>query len=108
MPQVTTLIGSGARTSNGNGGPVDVSPATTLRCQLNVTAASGTTPTLTVTVQDTIDGTNYNAVASFAQVTTTGISVLNITGPFTDKVRVAYVIGGTTPSFTFAVIAYAE
>ncbi len=37
--------------------------------QLDVTAASGTLPTLDVVVQDTVDGTNWNTIATFTQAT---------------------------------------
>lgn len=71
--------------------------------QVDVTAASGTSPSLTVTVEDTVDGTNYNAVQAFAAITAVGRAVQRITVPFTDTLRVSWVISGTTPSLTFSV-----
>ena len=53
----TTLLASAARTATGVGSSVPgFGDKTTLRVQLDVTAASGTAPTLNVVVEDTIDG----------------------------------------------------
>lgn len=45
---------------------------------------------------------------TFAQKTATGREVINVTAPFTDQIRVKWTVGGTTPSFTFAVHCYSE
>ena len=76
--------------------------------QLNVSAASGTSPTLDVVVQDTVDGTNYNTIATFAQATAVTREVIRLTTAFTDQLRVVGTIGGTTPSFTFEVLTWAD
>jgi hypothetical protein len=96
---------SAARTASGNSGTLSgYGAAKTLRAQLDVTAASGTTPTLDVVVEDSVDGgTNWNTVGTFAQKTTTGREVINVTTPFSDDLRVRWTIGGGTPSFTFSV-----
>lgn len=127
-----TLVASAARTATGNSGSLDLAslgaliegtdlPAQVasyiLRVQLDVTAASGTTPTLDVVVQDSLDGTNWNTVGTFSQKTAASREVINI-GPRGDaqpagfawpfhprKVRIQWTIGGTTPSFTFSVLA---
>jgi hypothetical protein len=123
MPMTTTawsgvtenVVTSAARTATGNSGTLTgYGPAASLRAQLNVTAASGTTPTLDVVIQDSVDGgTNWNTIGTFAQKTTTGREVINILPLkaesatfqpiFSDTLRVLWTIGGTTPSFTFAV-----
>lgn len=104
-----TLASSAARTTSGSGTTsVGNAPASTLRVQLDVTAASGTTPTLDVVIEDTIDGANYNTVATFTQATGTTRQVVNVTTPFTDTFRARWTIGGTTPSFTFSVQMYYE
>jgi hypothetical protein len=98
------LVSSAARTTSGNSGVITgYGPAVSLRVQLNVTAASGTTPTLNVIVEDTFDGTTFNQIGAFAQKTTVSREVINITTPFTDRIRVTWTIAGTTPSFTFVV-----
>lgn len=82
--------------------------ASTLRLQLNVTAASGTTPSMTAFIEDTLDGTNWNQVAAFTAATAVGVQVLNVTTPFADRLRVRWAITGTTPSFTFDVRAASQ
>lgn len=98
------VVASAARTASGNSGDLpNFGSAETLRAQLDVTAASGTTPTLDVVIEDTIDGTNYNTIGTFAQKVAAGREVINITTPFSDTIRVKHTVGGTTPSFTFSV-----
>lgn len=98
-------VASAARTASGNSGALaGYGPASSLRAQLNVTAASGTTPSLTVLVEDSVDGgTTWNTVGTFAAKTAAGREVINITGLFGELLRVSWTITGTTPSFTFAV-----
>lgn len=104
-----TLADSAARTTTGATGAVPgFGDKITLRAQLDVTAASGTAPTLTVLIEDTIDGTNWNTVGSFTQKTAVSREVVNITIPFSDRLRASWTIGGTTPSFTFSVLGYVE
>lgn len=104
-----TLVSSAARTTTGNSATLTgFGPVTTVRMQLDVTAASGTTPTLNVLVEDTLDGTNFNTVGTFAQRTAAGREVINITTPFADRLRVSWTVGGTTPSFTFSVVSHSE
>jgi hypothetical protein len=100
-----TVVASAARTTTGNSGSLTgYGPTTTLRAQLDVIAASGTNPTLDVLIQDTLDGTNWNNLGTFAQKVTTGREVLNVTTPFSDELRVTWTISGTdTPTFTFSV-----
>jgi hypothetical protein len=111
------LVASAARTATGTGtaacgfGPFDKFAA-----QLVVTAASGTTPTLDVTWQHSIDGgTTWYTVAAFTQRTATGqelkaeAEVEAATAEvYGDCFRAIWTIGGTTPSFTFAVDVYAQ
>jgi hypothetical protein len=95
---------SAARTTSGDTGVFSAyGPASTLRAQLDVTAASGTSPTLNVVIEDTLDGTNWNVVATFAQRTAAGREVVNVTSPFANRLRARWTLGGTTPSFTFSV-----
>lgn len=103
------VVGSAERTSSSASAAMPgYGPAQTLRVQLNITAASGTVPTLDVVVEDTLDGTNWNTLGSFAQKVTTSREVINITSAFADRLRVRWTLGGTTPSFTFAVHMAAE
>jgi hypothetical protein len=100
---------SAARTASGDSGTQSgYELASTLRAQLNVTAAAGTGPTLDVVIEDTLDGTNWNVIGTFAQKTGPGREVINVTSPFSDRLRARWTVGGTAPSFTFDVIVYSE
>ena len=104
-----TLLASAARTATASAAAVPgFAAANNLVLQLNVTAASGTLPTLDVVVQDTVDGTNYATIATFTQATGVTREVIRLATPFTDTLRVVYTIGGTLPSFTFSALAYAD
>jgi hypothetical protein len=74
---------------------------------VNVTAASGTTPTLVVKLQDSPDGTNWYDItgATTASLTTTGAVAVRTTVACGHSIRAVWTIGGTTPSFTFSVNA---
>lgn len=100
-----TVVASAARTVTGNSGALpNYGAASALRAQLNVTAGSGTSPTLNVLIEDSVDdGVTWNTVGTFAQRVGVGREVVNVTVPFGDVLRVSWTIGGTTPSFTFAV-----
>jgi hypothetical protein len=104
-----TLVASAARTSSGDSGVLTGwgVPASA-RVQLDVTAVAGTSPTLDVVVEDTLDGTNWNVVGTFAQKAAVGREVINLSTPFADRLRVRWTVAGTTPSFTFDVTAYSE
>lgn len=100
-------------------------PFTQAVFELDVTVVSGTTPTLNVYIQSLLpDGTNWDDVVSFTQVTAASRRVARLSGlanveaaandaaltagtvrsgPFGPLVRVKWVIAGTTPSFTFSV-----
>jgi hypothetical protein len=97
------VIESLARTTNGNSGDMRAIGGESLRAQLNVTAASGTAPTLNVLIEDTLDGVNYNTIGTFAQKTAAGREIINVTVPFSETLRVSWSIAGTNPNFSFSV-----
>lgn len=104
-----TLAPSAARTASGDSGVLTGwGVPSVARVQLEVTAATGTSPTLDVVVEDTLDGTNWNVVGTFAQKIATGREVVNLATPFADRLRIRWTVAGVTPSFTFSVIAYSE
>lgn len=114
--QELTLVASAARTASGDSGTLEgFGDVTSARVQLDVTAASGTTPTLDVVLEDSLDGSNWNVIGTFAQRTASGREVINMLGEkaesasfaplFASRWRVRWTIAGTTPSFTFAVVA---
>lgn len=103
------LVESVARTVSGaTPSTAGFGDAKTLRVQLHVTAVAGVAPALDVVLEDTLDGTNWNVLGAFAQRTTVGREVINITTPFSDRLRLRWTIGGTTPSATFSVVVYSE
>lgn len=112
-----TLVASAARTATGTGTTFcQFAPFTKFAAQLAVTAASGTTPTLDVTWQHSIDnGTTWFTVSTFTQKTATGneLKVEAEVAAATAEVygncmRAIWTIGGTSPSFTFSVKAFAQ
>lgn len=95
------LAAAGARTVTGNGSVIEVGDKGVARLVLNVTAASGTTPTLSVAIYTSHDGATWRSAGTFTQVAAVGVqrAIFNI-----DRfVRPTWVIGGTTPSFNFTI-----
>ena len=101
--RTTTLASSAARTATGTGAAVEVADRGSVRLLLDVTAASGTTPTLDVTIETSYDGsTGWTSLGTFTQKTAVSSQRKNFGGA--DRfVRASWTIGGTTPSFTFSV-----
>lgn len=93
-----------ARTVTETSSVQDIKQATNLLAMLIITAASGTTPTLNVKFQESIDGETWIDIPSAAFAQQTGAATLRLElasrAPY---VRAVAAIGGTTPSFTFAV-----
>lgn len=76
-----------------------------VRLVVNVTAISGTTPTLTVAYQESVDGVTLNPTAAFtsAALSATGVTwVAAATGPVFNTGEFTFTVGGTTPSVTFS------
>lgn len=123
-PQFVTLLSSAVRTANATGDPIDLCSLTSgplssppsLLVTSNVTAASGTTPTHVVVIEDSLDGgVTWNVVGTFASQTAVNRAVIQVSPsgvaqsagfrwPFNPKrVRARVTIGGTLPSFTSSV-----
>lgn len=91
-------------TASGAGSGQETGAHRTLSLELAVTAVSGTSPSLTVTVETSNDNGNTDAwrtVASLPAQTAVG-SVRQSFAGLDRWVRVAWTIAGTTPSFTFS------
>lgn len=99
------LAPSAARTTSGNGSAVTgwSRSAGSAVVKLDVTAVAGASPTLTVTLQDSPDGSSWTTRDTFAVKTTTGNETRSLPGGLAPNIRAAWTIGGTTPSFTFSV-----
>lgn len=95
------LADSSARTSSGTGASVDMGAATTAVLRLDVTAASGTTPTLAVAVQTSPDEATWTSLGNFSTRTAAGALERRFPGA-SRYVRAVWTIGGGTPSFTFS------
>lgn len=111
MPKNSRVVASAARTTSGNSSAFLVGDDNTVNVLLDVSAASGTTPTLDVKVQWSMDnGTTWGEASSadtLAQKTTTGNELKSFTAK-APHARVVWTVGGTTPSFTFSVDAYSK
>jgi len=99
--EAVALVPAGNRTATGSGGTVVAGVHDAARLSLNVTAASGTSPSLTVTVQHSADGATWVNHTSFTAVAgpTTERRVLSGIDRF---IRATWTITGTTPSFAFS------
>lgn len=92
-------------TTSANGTSVDNSTATANGGvgHLHVTAASGTTPTLDVKIQDSVDNSIFADLITFTQATVATSERQNVAGTVDQFVRAVWTVGGTTPAFTFSV-----
>lgn len=112
------VFASAARTSTANSSDFENRTSRGVRLFLDITAASGTTPTLDVKVQskDTETGKYVDLPGgAFAQKTTTGTDDLviypgvaetanrSVSDVLSRDWRVVATIAGTTPSFTFSI-----
>lgn len=115
---VVALKASSAETASTTGGAVDTgTSAVNALVTVAVTAASGTTPTMTVVLEGSVDGTDWvtlGTVGANGYATgTTSTAPSNFTAaattlavvPAVQFIRSRSVIGGTTPSFTYSVTA---
>lgn len=95
-------LASAARTVTGT---VDLGTVpgehTELLIYLNVTAVSGTTPSMTVTYQSSHDNTTFFDNTAGTAITVAGKQLIKITSGAGNWGRLSYAISGTTPSFTF-------
>lgn len=118
-----SLVAAGTvQTASTAGSAFDTGPdGGSLEVEVTVTAATGTTPTLTVVVESSQDGTNWTTLGTIGAngyaAGTTATAPTNFTAaagpiravfPRGQFVRARSVIGGTTPSFTYGVTAVAS
>lgn len=92
------LFKDAAVTADGNSTALQLGPGEyDITCR--VTAVSGTSPTMDVTVAESDDNSTYNTLATFPQMTAKGQWHRKVK---TQKkyLRLAFDVGGTSPSFT--------
>lgn len=105
-----TVLASGAITATGQSAAIDVGGAGTLRTQVQVSAVSGTSPSITVTMQTSHDAgaTDPWRTAGAAYSALTSVSNSPWQCYAVDRyVRVSYSVSGTTPSLTTTVVGEA-
>lgn len=104
----TQLAASAARTTSGASAAMELSNARRVAVLVDVTAVSGTTPSMTVTVEWSHDGATWftadpadgmTAITAASKV----VKAFDVKAP---QCRLVWTITGTTPSFTFAARAY--
>jgi len=83
-----TSVDNGAASSNG------------AVINLHVTAASGTTPTLAVTVQHSTNNSTWSTIATFTTATAATSETVTVAGTVNRYTRAVFTVAGTTPSFT--------
>jgi hypothetical protein len=110
--EATAVIASAARTTTGSSAFVPSVKALSVALLANVTAVSGTTPSMTLSIDWSMDGTTATTIDGTADTFTAITATPANSGPlkvFTVKApfwRLTWTITGTTPSFTFAVLRY--
>jgi hypothetical protein len=104
MKSTITILASTALAESGESGSVDVSGIDELSVYLDISAASGTEPTIDVVIQDSPDGTNWYDHTTFSQKTAVGKDAKRISN-FGKFMRAKYTIAGTNPSFTAGIVA---
>jgi hypothetical protein len=94
-----------ALTTTGNGIGVDNGAATTKggAGHLHITAASGTTPTITGKIQHSVDNSVWVDLITFAAANAAAFERVEVTGAVNRYLRFIRTIGGTGPSFTVTV-----
>lgn len=115
-----TLITHTAASAGVSGPLMDTHQGVGLLIYINVTAISGTSPTMTVTLKGSIDSSataTYTILAS-AAISATGLTVLRVYPGLTAAAnatandvipgtcQISTAIGGTTPSVTATISAY--
>lgn len=102
--EVRVLQPSGAITATGAGaGSQTPADGETVAVQIAVSAASGTTPSVTFEVQWSVDGVNWHSADGTADTFAAITAAKNVCKNFTVKgtyMRLVWTVTGTTPSFT--------
>jgi hypothetical protein len=99
-----SLHAHAAETATGNGASIDNAASTANGgvASLHVTAATGTSPSMTAKVQHSVDGTVWVDLITFTAATGAASERKTVTGTVNRYVRESRTISGTSPNFTFA------
>jgi hypothetical protein len=100
MTSDLVLKTSGAVTANGNSETQTVDIFGEGILLIDITAVSGTSPTLNVVVESFVGG-QWVTIETLTQQTAAGKVVVKLTN-FGKQIRLRWTVGGTAPSFTFS------
>jgi hypothetical protein len=75
---------------------------------IDVTAVSGTSPSMVVTYQSSPDGVTYYDNTAGTAITAVGKQLIKVPNCAGKHGRLSYAISGTSPSFTFAAAVEAK
>jgi hypothetical protein len=100
---------AGTFTTSGSSADISVDNFSSARFWIKVTAVSGTTPTLDVYIEGKYEQTgDYEPLVSKTGITAVGAFLIGQVDNLVFRfIRVRWVVGGTTPSFTFTVTGQA-
>lgn len=102
------LSPTGAQGSSGQSASQSVPGKLFGAMHVDVSAVSGSTPTLEVKLQESADNVNFVDIASFTTASLTATGTVRIDNPrpaqvIEGYVRAVWTLGGGTPDFTFTV-----
>jgi len=99
----TILHALGAETATGNSASQDQTASSSDggSAYLQITAVSGSSPTLDAKVQHSADNSSWADLISMTQATALGAERKTVTGTVNRYVRANFTVGGSSPSFTF-------
>lgn len=101
-----TTLASAARTASGTADtgavPVEYFEAV---FYIDVTAVSGTTPSMTVTYQSSHDGVTFFDHTAGVEITAVGRQLIKVPNTIGSFGRLSYAVTGITPSFTFSAVS---
>jgi hypothetical protein len=104
-----TLTASAARTATGNSGPIALwDEGMYLHVALNASPVSGTSPSMTLSIEWSHDGTTFAPAETpdaFTAITAAAVKAKTFQIK-ANTFRLVWTISGTTPSFTFATTGY--
>ena len=106
-PAVTGIadVASAALTASANTAAISNALGNGFQVNVNVTAATGTTPTLDFRVEESFDGgTNWVTMYEMQRITAAGSYNTPILRASGRHIRYVQTVGGTTPSFTRSVL----
>lgn len=72
-----------------------------VQAEIQITSApTGTSPTLVVQLQGSLDGVNFfNIGSATSALSSTGLTLLNVSNVSVPWIKLTYTVGGTTPVF---------